>query len=175
MSETQWLAPCPVNFSKVWNRTNQELRVGIHPKPPSLCRHRGYFQDGKKAIVCCLRLSLGKPIIWLTVLKESSSNINNIDYHPLFFFPLIFCAVDVWGSLVAPTPPSYHLLQQMLRLGKYPWVLCPNQITSYSKMGLGSYHPSISFTNANQEICAGLPGLQWLWTVSLSQRLITWL
>lgn len=40
----------------------------------------------------CLRspdYPLQKPIIWLKVLKESSSKINNIDYHPtvLFFLP----------------------------------------------------------------------------------------
>lgn len=60
VSEAQWLAPCPVNFSRVWNGTNRELRADIHSKAPSLRIRRGYFRDEKKAIVCCLRLSPAK-------------------------------------------------------------------------------------------------------------------
>lgn len=43
--EMQWLAQCPVNFNRVCNGTNQELRVGIYFKSPSL-RIRGGILSG---------------------------------------------------------------------------------------------------------------------------------
>lgn len=81
---------CPVNFNRVCNGTNQELRVGIYFKSPSLRIRGGILSGWEKSN--CLRspdYPLQKPIIWLKVLKESSSKINNIDYHPtVLFFPL---------------------------------------------------------------------------------------
>lgn len=50
--EMQWLAQCPVNFNRVCNGTNQELRVGIYFKSPSLRIRGGILSGWKKAIVC---------------------------------------------------------------------------------------------------------------------------
>ena len=56
--EMQRLAQCPVNFNRVCNGTNQELRVGIYFKPAFFTRSRGdTVRIEKKAIVC------GFPII----------------------------------------------------------------------------------------------------------------
>lgn len=64
----------------------------------------------------CLRFPdypLRKPISCLKVLKESSSNINNIDYHPTVLFSLPppssvpgFESVQGWKAEVAASPVS---------------------------------------------------------------------
>jgi len=85
--QMQRLEQCPVNSNKVRNGTNEELGIDIFFKSLSLRIRRGILSGWKKGN--CLRspdYPLQKPIIWLKVLKESSSKINNIDYHPTVLF-----------------------------------------------------------------------------------------
>lgn len=60
--EIQRLVQCPVNFNRVCNGTNQELKVGIYFKSPSLRIRGGILSGWKKAIVC------GLPIIPYKIL-----------------------------------------------------------------------------------------------------------
>lgn len=109
-----------------------------------------------------------KPIIWLKVLKESSSKINNIDYHPLFFFPV----VDGGGSSVTPAPLPAICFGKCQGWVNTPESSVQTRLPAILKWACLLSSPNLFYTSKSA-FRAGLAILNWsktrLLTVSLSQ------